>query len=153
MVKIDAPAAIQHVFDELNQYGGDSFGVEDLFQGRISVHSTVDARVQVIVNEALENGLALYEKRHPDAKGLIQGSVVVLRNADAAILAKAGGRERLQRPGLPLFRLQPCHELTAAAGLCDEAAGVSRRVPTGPGPRVSCAGRTHPGAARRGSER
>jgi penicillin-binding protein 1A len=92
LVKIDAPAAIQHVFDELNQYGGDTFGVEDLFRGRISVHSTVDARVQVIVNEALENGLALYEKRHPDAKGLIQGSVVVLRNADAAILAEAGGR-------------------------------------------------------------
>jgi penicillin-binding protein 1A len=52
----------------------------------------VDARVQVIVNEALENGLALYEKRHPSAKGLIQGSVVVLRNSDAAILAEAGGR-------------------------------------------------------------
>jgi len=92
LVKIDAPAAIQHVFDELKQYGGESFGVEDLFRGRISVHSTVDARVQVIVNEALENGLALYEKRHPREKGLIQGSVVVLRNADAAILAETGGR-------------------------------------------------------------
>jgi penicillin-binding protein 1A len=48
--------------------------------------------LQIIVNEALETGLALYEKRHPEAKGLIQGSVVVLRNADAAILAEAGGR-------------------------------------------------------------
>jgi penicillin-binding protein 1A len=95
-IKIDAPAAIQNVFDELNEYGGDRFGVEDLFQGRISVHSTVDARVQVIVNEALENGLALYEKRHPRAKGLIQGSVVVLRNLDAAILAEAGGRQLYQ---------------------------------------------------------
>jgi penicillin-binding protein 1A len=53
----------------------------------------VDGRAQAIVNEALENGLALYEKRHPGAKGLIQGSVVVLRNADAAILAEAGGRQ------------------------------------------------------------
>lgn len=44
------------------------------------------------MNEALENGLALYEKRHREAKGLAQGSVVVLRNADAAILAEAGGR-------------------------------------------------------------
>ena len=90
--KIDAPAAIKNVFDELKEYGGNGFGVEDLFQGRISVHSTVDARVQVIVNDALENGLALYEKRHPRAKGSIQGSVVVLRNSDAAILAEAGGR-------------------------------------------------------------
>jgi len=45
------------------------------------------------VNEALEHGLELYEKRHPSAKGLIQGSVVVLRNRDAGILAEAGGRQ------------------------------------------------------------
>jgi penicillin-binding protein 1A len=91
--KTAAPAAIEHVFAELNQKGGLSFGGDDLFQGRISVHSTVDERVQVIVNEALENGLALYEKRHPRAKGLIQGSAVALRNADAAILAEVGGRQ------------------------------------------------------------
>jgi penicillin-binding protein 1A len=35
----------------------------------------------------------LYEKRHPSASGLIQGSVVVLRNGDASILAEAGGRQ------------------------------------------------------------
>jgi penicillin-binding protein 1A len=92
-VKTHAPAAIDTVFDELKQHGAGRFGVEDLFQGRISVRSTVDERVQTIVNEALENGLALYEKRYPGAKGLIQGSVVVLRNADAAILAEAGGRQ------------------------------------------------------------
>ena len=91
-VKTQAPAAIDTVFDELRQHGAGGFGVEDLFQGRISVHATVDQRVQTIVNEALETGLAFYEKRHPEANGLIQGSVVVLRNADAAILAEAGGR-------------------------------------------------------------
>jgi penicillin-binding protein 1A len=90
--KTQAPAAIGHVFAELKQLGGTRFGVEDLFQGRISVLSTVDARVQAIVNEALENGLARYEERHSTAHGLIQGSVVLLRNADAAILAEAGGR-------------------------------------------------------------
>jgi penicillin-binding protein 1A len=91
--KTHAPAAIDNVFDELTRHGGSRFGVEDLFQGRISVRSTVDERVQGIVNEALESGLALYEKRHPKAKGSIQGSVVVLRNADAGILAEAGGRQ------------------------------------------------------------
>ena len=95
-VKTDAPAAIANVLEELKQRGGTRFGIEDLFQGRISVHSTVDDRVQTIVNEALEKGLALYEKRHRRAKGLIQGSVVVLRNADAAILAEAGGRQVYQ---------------------------------------------------------
>jgi len=90
--KTCAPAAIENVFDELKQHGVDRFGVEDLVQGRISVRSTLDERVQTIVNEALENGLARYEKRHPGAKGSIQGSVVALRNANAAILAEAGGR-------------------------------------------------------------
>lgn len=88
--KTDAPAVIDHVFDELTTMGG---SVEDLFQGRITVHSTVDAQVQAIVNEALENGLARYEERHPGEKGMVQGSVVVLANADAAILAEAGGRQ------------------------------------------------------------
>ncbi len=95
-IQTDAPAAIEHVLDELARRGGSRFGVEDLFQGRIVVRSTVDARVQAIVNDALEHGLALYEKRHPRAKGLIQGSVVVLGNADSAILAEAGGRRTYQ---------------------------------------------------------
>ena len=95
-VKTQAPAAIDTVFDELRQHGAGRFGVEDLLQGRISVHATVDQRVQTIVNEALETGLALYEKRRPQAKGLIQGSVVVLRNGDSAILAEAGGRNFYQ---------------------------------------------------------
>jgi penicillin-binding protein 1A len=91
-VKTHAPAAIENVFDELKLHGVNRFGIEDLIQGRISVRSTLDERVQVIVNEALENGLARYEKRHPGTKGFIQGSVVALRNANAAILAEAGGR-------------------------------------------------------------
>ena len=92
-VKTHAPAAIENVFAELKKHGADRFGVEDLVQGRISVNSTLDERIQIIVNEALENGLARYEKRHPGTKkGSIQGSVVVLRNANAAILAEAGGR-------------------------------------------------------------
>ncbi len=90
--KTDAPAAIEHVLDELTRRGGTRFGIEDLFQGRIVVRSTIDARVQTIVNEALERGLASYEKRHAGAKGLIQGSVVVLGNADAAVIAESGGR-------------------------------------------------------------
>jgi penicillin-binding protein 1A len=95
-LKTRAPAAINTVLDELKRHGGGRFGVEDLFQGRISIRSTVDERVQTIVNEALENGLVRYEKRYPRATGLIQGSVVVLRNRDAAILAEAGGRQVYQ---------------------------------------------------------
>jgi penicillin-binding protein 1A len=92
-VKTHAPAAVENVLEELKRHGGDRFGVMDLFRGQIAVHTTVDQQVQLIVNEALEHGLAQYEKRHRAAKGLIQGSVVVLRNADGAILAESGGRQ------------------------------------------------------------
>jgi penicillin-binding protein 1A len=86
-----APAVVENVLEELKGRAG--LGPEDLRHGRIQVYSTVDARVQQIVNEALEHGLELYENRHPSAKGLIQGSVVVLRNRDAGILAESGGRQ------------------------------------------------------------
>jgi penicillin-binding protein 1A len=93
VTKTEAPAAIEHVLSELQDKGGARFGVEDLFQGRIRVVSTVDERVQKVVNDALESGLALYEGRHPRVRGLTQGSVVVLANADGRILAEAGGRQ------------------------------------------------------------
>jgi len=93
VAKTEAPAVIEHVLDELQAHGGALFSVEDLFEGKIRVRSTIDQRVQKVVNEALENGLALYEKRHPRARGLIQGSVLVLANADAGILAEVGGRQ------------------------------------------------------------
>jgi penicillin-binding protein 1A len=89
---LQAAAVVEDVIEELKgSHSG--FSPEDLRQGRIHVHSTVDAGVQQIVNEALEHGLESYDKRHPSAKGLIQGSVVVLRNRDAAILAETGGRQ------------------------------------------------------------
>jgi penicillin-binding protein 1A len=89
---LQAPAVVENVLEELKG-GRAGLSPEDLRHGRIHVYSTVDARVQQIVNEALEHGLELYEKRHPIAKGLIQGSVVVLRNRDAGILAVTGGRQ------------------------------------------------------------
>lgn len=91
-IKTEAPAAVEHVLAELSRLGGSRYRVEDLFQGRILVHSTIDVGVQTLVNEALEAGLAEYEARHPEGQGLLQGSVVVLANANAAILAEAGGR-------------------------------------------------------------
>jgi penicillin-binding protein 1A len=86
------PAVVGNVLEDLKSVRAD-FGIEDLLQGRVQIYSTVDVRVQQIVNESLEHGLELYEKRHPGVKGLIQGSVVVLMNRDAGILAEAGGRQ------------------------------------------------------------
>jgi penicillin-binding protein 1A len=85
-------AVIAHVLDELKAEHPE-LGVEDLLQGRIQVNATVDARIQRIANDALRHGLLRYEQRHPGARGLTQGSVVVLKNGDGSILAEVGGRE------------------------------------------------------------
>jgi len=87
-----APAVVESVLRELKS-DDPELSVQHLLLGRIQIYSTVDTRVQHIVNEALEHGLLMYEKRHPSARGVIQGSVVVLRNRNASILAESGGRE------------------------------------------------------------
>lgn len=92
---IEAPAAVGNVIDELKRLDtalAADIGINQLLEGRIQVHSTIDDRIQRYANAALENGLQLYEKRHPKNAGMIQGSVVVLRNSDSAILGEAGGR-------------------------------------------------------------
>jgi penicillin-binding protein 1A len=89
---IGASAVVDNVLDELKGRRAD-LNEKNLLQGHIQVYSTVNAQVQQIANQALEHGLLLYEKRHPRASGLIQGSVVVLRNRDASILAETGGRQ------------------------------------------------------------
>jgi penicillin-binding protein 1A len=87
-----APAVIDNVLAELNNRDPE-LSAQDLLLGRIQVYSTVDSRVQRIVNQALEHGLGMYENRHPSARGVIQGSVIVLKNRNASILAESGGRE------------------------------------------------------------
>jgi penicillin-binding protein 1A len=89
-VEVEAPAVVANVLDELKQ-GATGFGVEDLVQGRIRVHTTLDNRIQPIASAAVENGIRLYERRQPQRKG-VQAAAVVLRNADGAILAEVGGR-------------------------------------------------------------
>jgi len=85
-------AVVEHVLAELTAADAD-LGLDDLLQGNIQVYSTVDARVQRIASDALEHGLARYEQRHPNARGVVQGSIVVLRNRDGSILAETGGRQ------------------------------------------------------------
>jgi membrane peptidoglycan carboxypeptidase len=89
---LQSSAVVEHVLDDLKAEHGD-LGVDNLLEGRIQVFSTVDARVQHIANDALEHGLKRYEQRHPKARGVIQGSVVVLKNRDGSILAETGGRQ------------------------------------------------------------
>jgi len=68
---LQAPSVVGHVIEELTALDP-NLGVEDLLQGRIQVYATVDARIQRIVDAALEHGLARYEARHPEGRGGIK---------------------------------------------------------------------------------
>lgn len=87
--KTSAPSVINDARRELGRAG---FSSEDLFKGFVHVYSTIDLRIQNIANQSLENGLAEYEKRHPERKGKVQGAVVVMAN-DGRFLAIVGGRK------------------------------------------------------------
>jgi penicillin-binding protein 1A len=92
---IESPAVVGNVLEELKGLDAalaPDIGIKQLLEGHIQIYSTIDDRIQRFANAALENGLNLYERRHPQSKGLIQGAVVVLRNSDSAILAETGGR-------------------------------------------------------------
>lgn len=91
-VKTQAPAAVKNAMAELARNTNGRLTLGQFADGNVRVHSTIDNRIQAAVNQALERGLAAYEKRHPSARGMIQGSVVVLANQDARVLAEAGGR-------------------------------------------------------------
>jgi penicillin-binding protein 1A len=84
-------AVVDHVLNELHAVHSD-LGMDDLLQGTIQVYATVDVRVQRIASAALEHGLERYERRHPTARGVVQGSIVVLKHRDGSILAEVGGR-------------------------------------------------------------
>jgi penicillin-binding protein 1A len=88
-------AVVEHALEELAAVHA-GLTIDDLLEGHIQVYSTVDGRVQRIASDALEHGLLRYEGRHPSARGVVQGSVVVLRNRDGAILAETGGRQVFQ---------------------------------------------------------
>ena len=91
-IKTEAPAVVKNAMSELSRSSNGRLTLDQFADGRIRVHSTVDNRIQAAVNDALEAGLLAYEQRHPSAKGVIQGSVVVLANHDARVLAESGGR-------------------------------------------------------------
>jgi penicillin-binding protein 1A len=91
---VSGPSSVVHtVLDAMKDAGDPRANPLALFEGRIRVRSSVDGRIQQMLINSLEDGLKAYEGRHPGSRGVVQGSAVVLANADARILAMAGGRQ------------------------------------------------------------
>jgi penicillin-binding protein 1A len=91
-VRPEAAAAVSFVLESLARLGDPTLTTRAVFDGHIRVQSTVDARLQRLVADALQTGLRAYEERHPGERGRVQGSAVVISNADARVLALVGGR-------------------------------------------------------------
>ena len=88
-------------------------------------------RVQQIANEALERGLELYEKRHPGAKGIIQGSVVVLRETAMRAFSPRLAVVSSTRTAPPHTATLTVSPIPAATWVNDETYGLSCGVSTG----------------------
>lgn len=88
-----APSVVNQTFVEVKN---SNFKIQSILGGNINIQTTVDLRIQKIVNEACENGLTEYEKRYPEYKGQTQCSAIAMKNSDASILAEVGGRKTYQ---------------------------------------------------------
>ena len=88
-VLTDAPYFVDHLLREIEQGIG-----MDIPDGA-RIHSTLDPRVQRIVAQTVQEGLAKLEKSHPDLAGVeppLQGAAVVLDVKTGHVLAMVGGR-------------------------------------------------------------
>ena len=101
--RADVATAVGQALDALASLDDPTLGSRAVFDGRVKLRTTVDARLQRLVAEALDSGLRAYEARHPARGGRAQGSAVVLANDDARILAIVGGRAD-EAPGAPRYR-------------------------------------------------
>ncbi len=85
----DAPYFVDHLLREIEQ--GIGMDVPD----GARIYSTLDPRVQRIVAQVLQEGLAKLEKRYPALAGVeppLQGAAVVLDVKTGHVLAMVGGR-------------------------------------------------------------
>ncbi len=86
--RTDAPASVQMAMDEIESRG---FSDRKLFDGAIRLYTTVDMRIQDVVNKAAVVGSGIYRKFYEKEAARPQIAIVVLRNRDAAVLAQFGG--------------------------------------------------------------
>ena len=89
----DAPTVVTETLKEVRQ---NNIIMSKVYNGDLQTYTTVNREIQKISQEACENGLTEYEKRHPQYGSEAQCAILVLRNKNAAILAEVGGRKFYQ---------------------------------------------------------
>jgi len=84
-----APYFVESVIRKVAKH----FGRETIYQGGLTLHTTLHARVQTIAQKALLEGLANIQSRRANPPtDPLQGAVIVLNPANGAIQAMVGGR-------------------------------------------------------------
>ncbi|MEO0981852.1 MAG: penicillin-binding protein 1A [Pseudomonadota bacterium] len=103
-------AAAQYFVEELRRDLVDQYGEEALYEGGLSIRSTIDTRLQLAAQEALQAGLEAYDRRH-DYRGPFAN---VDMSGDVA--------EQLEALGLPSGSGE--WEAAAVRGVGEEGAGL-----------------------------
>ena len=95
-------AAAAYFVEELRRELVDDYGEDALYQGGLSIRSTIDTKLQLAAQEALQNGLEAYDRRHeyrgPFARIDETGSAAITALADVDMPGGSGTWE----PGLVL---------------------------------------------------
>ena len=91
---VEAPAAVETTLEELSRFAaglGSEIGIEQLLGGHIQVYSTVDHRIQHIVNVALANGRVQTRTHHPVGESPTEAKRLKPRSLGGAVARKQDG--------------------------------------------------------------
>ena len=107
--KTEAPAVVEHVLDELQRYGGASSRSRTCSRAGYASGPRSTSGCRRSSTRPWRTASLATKSGIPARRGSIQGSVVVLANDDAAILAEAGGRQvyNVARPATPTSTAPP----------------------------------------------
>ncbi len=92
-VESDPNAVAPHFVEEIRRYLEKKYGSDQVHQGGLKIYTTLNLDWQRAANQAVQAGLAAFEKRHPSApKGKAQSALLAIDNATGDIKAMIGGR-------------------------------------------------------------
>ena len=91
-----------YFIEEVRQHLEKEYGVEQLYEEGLTVHTTLDARLQAVANRAVANGLRAHDKRHgyrpPERNVLAEAEA---DDSDSRGAGRGPGDVRAQPVGLP----------------------------------------------------
>ncbi len=93
-LEADPNSLAPNFVEEIRRYLEKKYGSDQVHQGGLKVYTTLNMDWQRAANQAMQDGMAAYEKRHPGVpKGKAQSALLAVDNATGDIKAMIGGRD------------------------------------------------------------